>query len=451
MASVAITAPANAGPRVKSGGNRAALNWIGLSLVWLFVIGLVLPVESSVMVGDLRLSPYRMVLILAALPVLYRFLTGQAHGMIWPDALMLAHTLWAVAALFVTHGDLAVEPAGIYALEAAIPYFLARTYIRSAADFEAFARVMAVLIALLIPWAAYESITHDILRNPPVVYPPRWGLMRAYGPFEHPILYGTFCAAMFGIIFFALKDRVSASSRIMRGGAVLAATFFSLSAGPLTALVAQIGLAGWNWVLKNVRYRWLILAGMFAGAWGIVSLLSTRTPIHVFIWYFTFDRGTSYMRILIWEYGSANVAAHPVFGLGMGDWARPEWMPPSVDNFWLVTAMRYGVPAVAFLLLAMLWMCFQVGRNKKLEDQHARNCRLGWMFSLIGLIVAGSTVHYWNATFCLFMFLLGAGAWMTRPAPATTRQAAAMTQHLPAYHKLMRDRTKTATAGAAAE
>jgi hypothetical protein len=423
------------------------MNWVGLSLVWLFVVGLVLPVESSVMIGDLRLSPYRAILILAVIPVVYRFLTGQAHGVRLPDVLMLAHTFWAVGALFLVHGDAAIEPAGIYALEATVPYFLARTYIRSAADFEAFARVMAVVIALLIPWAAYESISHHILRNPPTQYPPRWGLSRAYGPFEHPILYGTFCAAMFGITFYALKGRVQPSGRLLRAGGVLAATFFSLSAGPLTALMAQVGLAGWNWLMRRVRHRWLVLAGLFAGAWTVVSLLSTRTPIHVFIWYFTFDRGTSYMRILIWEYGSANVVAHPVFGIGMNDWARPDWMPPSVDNFWLVIAMRYGVPAVAFLLLAMLWMCFKVGRNKQLEDPHARNCRLGWMFSLIGLIVAGSTVHYWNATFCLFMFLLGAGAWMTRPAPAASVQRTAAAPNFPAYHKVMRDRARAATVG----
>ena len=68
------------------------------------------------------------------------------------------------------------------------------------------------------------------------------------------------------------------------------------------------------------------------------------------ITYLTFNSGTAYWRLHIWNFGSAEVWRNPLFGIGLNDWARPSWMwTASVDNFWLLTAMRYGIPA--FLLL----------------------------------------------------------------------------------------------------
>jgi len=52
------------------------------------------------------------------------------------------------------------------------------------------------------------------------------------------------------------------------------------------------------------------------------------------------------------------VRAHPVFGIGYGDWARPNWIPASVDNFWLLTAMRHGVPGLGFLAAAFILVLF---------------------------------------------------------------------------------------------
>src|SRR5690606_18571294 len=125
---------------------------------------------------------------------------------------------------------------------------------------------------------------------------------RAFGPFEHPILYGTFCASLLGISWYALKGRMSNIGRMLRCGAIGAAVFFSLSSGPLTALTVQMGLIAWNRVMRSVRRRWMLLGGLFVAAWLVVDFLSNRTPVHVFITYFTFNVGTAYNRILIWEY-----------------------------------------------------------------------------------------------------------------------------------------------------
>jgi hypothetical protein len=97
-----------------------------------------------------------------------------------------------------------------------------------------------------------------------------------------------------------------------------------------------------------------------------IDLFSTKTPFHVFVNYFTFSKQSAYNRILIFEYGTAEVARHPVFGIGLGDWERPVWMSDSMDNFWLVTAVRYGVPALFLLLLGLLLgILWKAGQRKQ--------------------------------------------------------------------------------------
>jgi hypothetical protein len=435
-------------PRMHVGARAlpAAASGASLLLVFAFLISLAAPIETSVFVGQLRLSPYRIVLFLALIPCLYRFAQGHAGHLRLADGLVVLHAIWAFVALLIAHGTAAIEFAGIYAVEALVPYLLARAYIRTAADFVSFAKFMALVILVLAPWGIYEAITHNILRNPPDQPLPRWGLARAYGPFEHPILYGVFCASMFGIVFYALKGQVSRLSRYLRLGAIASGTFFSLSAGPLMALAAQIGLITWNRVLSKIKHRWLLLAAGAVGAWTVVSILSPRTPIHVFISNFTFNRQTGYMRIAIWDYGSAEALRHPWFGIGMGEWTRPAWMAPSVDNFWLLEAMRYGMPALLFLAVALAVLMLQAARTPH-ADEHVRNCRTGWMVTMFGLILAGATVHYWNATFCLFMFLLGAGSWLNQP----TSRIAVPRPALPRYHKAMRARVAPAPAQPATE
>lgn len=394
----------------------------GMALVFAFVLGLVLPIEASLNIGTVRLSPYRIVLLVALFPCVSRMLTGKAGKLMLIDALIFLYAAWATVALFVNHNlGLVWEFAGSQVIESVVPYMLARCYIRSVEDFQAFVRFVLLIIIALVPVAAYESLTGNILRPTELMPEPRLGLHRAFGPFEHPILYGVFCGSMFGIAFFALKGTSSTFTWMVRCAAIGLATFFSLSAGPFVALAAQLGLIAWSRVMRNVRQRWLLLAGCFAAGWVFVSMMSNRTPVEVFITYFTFNVGNAWNRIHIWNFGTQSIVNNPLFGKGMHEWERGWWMSTSMDNFWLVEAVRYGLPALILLAAAVLMLCFRIGRRDGLEPR-AANCRMGWMVTMVGLIFAGATVHYWHALFAFFFFLAGAGVWLLN-APAARADA----------------------------
>ena len=104
-----------------------------------------------------------------------------------------------------------------------------------------------------------------------------------------------------------------------------------------------------------------------------------------------------------------------VFGIGFGDWLRPTWMSDSMDNFWLLTAVRYGLPALLFLAAAIIVLALRQVRANA-NDAEVNRHRMAWLAITIGIAVSGITVHLWNAVFAYFFFLIGSGAWMAYPA-----------------------------------
>jgi hypothetical protein len=124
------------------------------------------------------------------------------------------------------------------------------------------------------------------------------------------------------------------------------------------------------------------------------------------LYYLTFSAETAYNRITIWEWGFwKNAVPNPVFGIGMQEWVRPSWMhSTSMDNFWLVQMVTYGLPCFAFLAMAALTQIWRAGR---VQDPATVGLRMGWIISMIGLSVSACTVHFWNTSFIWFALMIG--------------------------------------------
>jgi hypothetical protein len=393
-----------------------------------FFLGMLLPTAVSLNLGSLRLSVYRIVLLLMFVPMLVHLLSGRAGRMNAFDGLVLAHCAWALMALIKWGGlSQGIESGGIYIVEFAGAYLLGRLYIRSYADFAAMARAYVALVVGMLAFTIPEALTsihilHDSISaafgGPPAPFiEQRMGLERTFGPFDHPILYGVFSASAFSLAYFVVAERrLMHMSGMAQVAGVGVATFMSASGGPYVVLMMQGFVAAWQRVLGRVQGRWAALFALFAATYVAIDLFSTKTPFHVFVNYFTFSKESAYNRILIFDYGSAEVARHPLFGIGLGDWERPVWMSDSMDNFWLVVAVRYGLPALAFLLALLLGLVLCAGRRMGLPEEW-RRARHAWAFTLFGITVAAATVHLWNALFVLFVFLIGAGAWLVDATP----------------------------------
>ena len=181
-------------------------------------------------------------------------------------------------------------------------------------------------------------------------------------------------------------------------------------------------IAAYQRVMGKYPGRWSALASIFVISYVVIDLFTTNTPFHFFVHNLTFSAQSSYNRILIFEYGTAEVKRHPIFGIGMADWTRPSWMSDSMDNYWLLTTVRYGLPAFFMLVGLLLGLIWAVGQRKDLPEEW-RRARHGWAFTLFGITVGAATVHLWNAVFVLFLFLIGAGVWLLDAKPGSTMRA----------------------------
>lgn len=350
------------------------------------------------------------------------WLTNNNIKKVASDFLIIFFVFWAGAALSVVHGvSFAIEPFGILFIETMGSYLLARVFIRGPESYEFFVRCLFFTILVLIPFSLYETITAqpivlNIFRNFGPVFDvaymqSRWGLDRVQGPFEHPILYGVFCGMGIGMVFYSQAATLSFFTRALRTFAVLFAAIWSLSSGPLSGIVAQIMLITYGFFTKGIKARWKLAVLGAVSAYIVVDLLSNRRPAEVFISYFAFNAHNAYNRMRIWDFGSASVLNHPVFGIGYNEWERPFWMSPSVDMFWLLPSMKYGLPAGLALASAFAIIALKIA-SKKIEDQRINYCRVGLMITLVGLMLSGWTVHFWNATYSITCFVFGAGVWI---------------------------------------
>lgn len=404
-------------PKIEGG----KLGWV----VVVFVIALLIPLQINI--GPVRLSPYRLLLLFSIIPSIVYITTRRDIDLRADDTLVMLFALSGSATLVIVDGlSNAFESAGIFFVETAGAYLLARCCIRHPSTFELMAQSLFLGTVILIPFAAIEAVTGrpvilDALGKIFTVFPnipheTRWGLDRAQVVFEHPILFGVFCVTSFSLSMYVLCHNKGTLCSVTRAILVGIASFFSLSSGALVALFVQLGLTFWDVASRRLPRRWIILGVAVAVAYLIVDVASNRTPVQVFISYLTFNSHTASMRIHIWNYGFATALQNPLFGIGLtGDWERPSWLGGSVDNFWLLIAMRHGFPVAAILGIAVLVSFFSLSKVK-LDDSRLRAYRTGLLVTLIGLVVAGSTVHYWNATYCLLFFLLGSGRWLTGPA-----------------------------------
>jgi hypothetical protein len=437
--SIATKASRQVGRSLPSAGGRAAAAQLTQSaktslLIPIFVFSLALPFFFYL--GPTRLSPYRLVLVVTFIPCLMAWLSGSVGRTRLPDILMLLAAIWGAIVLVSLHGiDKGLQSAGIFVIETFGAFLFARRYIRDVFAFQRMVRSLVLMVLFLLPFAVYENVAGspiliELFGKMFSVYnivgsELRLGLRRAQGTFEYSILFGVVCSSAFALSFYVYGAAARRGARLS-SGLVAMAVVSSLSSGPLLSLVVQAMLIVWDKVTASVARRWGILATVVITAYFVVDFSSNRTPFDVFISYLTFNSDTSYMRVHIWHYGTQSVMQHPIFGIGLNDWERPPWMGGSIDNFWLVTAVRFGIPGFLFMAGGFLSVCLGLGRLKNLSFQVAQ-CRKGLIFTLCGLAFAICTVHVWDAPYVLIIFLLGSGMWMfdhrnwVAPAPSAAQ------------------------------
>ncbi|MDR3499403.1 MAG: O-antigen ligase family protein [Parvibaculum sp.] len=412
--------------------------------VLLFILSLVWPASIAITAGGIFLPVYRIVL-LALIPVAIFELTKRPIRFRLPDFLIFAFSLIQGAVMVFHHGlteniivitrdnvstTIALLNAGSTLVETAGPYLIARVYIRDQTQFVAVCRLLVLFVICVGAGTLIEATTGFSVftqRNNVDVEGMRLGIHRAAGPFPHAILWGLFAADAF---CFASMGAVGGGNLPMRATIVLLvllAVFTSASSAAFGVVFIQIMLLAWIISTQQLRNRWTYFMVGCLMAYIFVDLLSNRSAIQVLFDYTALNSWTGYYRTLIWQYGWQDFLASPLVGIGFNDWARPIWMPPSIDAFWLVILLRYGLAGAGPLVGGIIMAIREVERSTA-QTTGLLNVDPGfwWIVSLTSLITAGFTVHFWAHGLVYFFFLIGLwGSLVRRDARARPRMSGA--------------------------
>ena len=401
---------------------RAAL-WPPVPIV-LVVLSLICPMEFSVEISTLRFPPHRFVFLLMLPFALARLFSHPGTRIQAFDVIMAMFATWQCATYTYHSGLEGFIFGGSLALEIMGGYFIARAYIRDLETFKATLNFLLGCIALVAAIAITDMLSgryllHEILSSI-VGGPPRGGaefrggLVRATSTFNHPIHYGGFCAATFALIWCSASR---STQRYARAGFVAFATVLSMSSAPMLSIGLQVVMLSWERFTRRIAMRVHITLAIVAGLYIGMSFVSSRGPLMLFITSMTFDPWTGIYRTFIWHHGLNNVWENPYFGLGLADWTRDAWMASStIDAYWLVLAMRSGIPAFLMLALAIYLIGRAVVRkSSRSKDNERRRLATGWMISLIALCLIGSTVHFWDMPHAMLFFFIGLGGALADP------------------------------------
>lgn len=401
-------------------------------LMVLFVACLFIPGVFSV--AGSQLSPYRLVLI-AVLPwLLWRWLTTRPCLV---DFLVLASAGWTVLALVKNHG-LGVGPRALISfVELFGGYLIGRILITDAREYKRYFVILGFGFAVIAPFVLLEMATgfntFRTLFGTIFTIPARQhnlgmrlGLVRAQGTLEHPILWGLVASLGVANGFYIWRRNLVKAFGASGFFAFMVGT--SLSSGPLLAVLAQICLTAWDRLFFFMRFRWVVLGFLALFTLLVLKILAQFHLLDFVLQHFTFSQVSAAGRLVVFDYGMMEVMQHPVFGIGLNEWTRPWYRAgkASFDNFWLLEAMRYGIPTFAFLALAWAATMLRIATQRTLSPEE-QDYRRGYLIALSGLTITLGTVYIWNAT-CIFVWIyLGAGAWFyMSKAPGEARDEATL-------------------------
>ena len=407
-----------------------------LALVPLLFLAATMPVAQRVVIGGADFTVIRLLLLVYIIRVLFRH---EWEGFLW-NRLDKTVLLWVTtgSAIMVIHfGSIAalVNRLG-WAYDVLLVYFCSRVLIRGWDDIVVLARSVAIISVPLAIVFIHESITqYNVFHIFGGVAETTWvreGRMRCQGPYAHPIIAGTFWAALLPLIWTLWKGE--GKSRVITiVGTLCAFTIILASASStpfISAIVALMGLA-----LFSVRqHRTRIWIGFFGVVFALHLVM--KAPVWHLMSRVSFVGGsTGWHRFIIFD----------TFVNHFGDWyltgyATPmdwRWEMRDPTNQFVAQGLDGGVLTLVLFVAVLCFAFGNVGRLLKQIESSEKPAESGleWRTWLIGVAIFVHVVTFLGLTYFGQMSILwhlqlsfagaiGAGVLAVRKSDAAEDRAA---------------------------
>lgn len=411
----------------------------GVILPVLTFLAMLLPAGLAANVGGLALPPYRIALLALAPFAIIRLASRKVRPMP-ADFLFVASSVWVPLAYYMNTGiDKAFEGGGSFVIDSLGSYLIGRAYITDVRHLRTFLKLALPGVIIIAALLFVEATTHKLLiadlfptrARLGKLYEVRLGLLRARATFPHSVSAGIFMTSLLPLYYFSgLRPTLKWVGTI----ASLFA-FFTVSSSAILTIALTVFLIGYrtafNFLLK-MRERMIYLVYAFAALFVTLEIFTGRGAIRTLIEYFTLDKSSGYYRLLIWDYGTASVNRHPVFGIGDASMPRPKWMvAETIDNHWLALAVKYGLPCAILTLLGVIlavWYCS--ARNRGLND-FDRATTAGAIFSLTTTAAVAWTGGLWANNIAWFMFIASVVVALSDQLPRRPQQVRRLVRQAP--------------------
>jgi len=401
-----------------------------------------LPIGQSLQVAGLDFYLFRLVLLAALIRITLR---GEAAAVGWCrlDTLVL---VWAIVCLVfgsLSHPGLSafITLSGVL-YNGLASYIVTRALVRDRGEFVTQLRFLALMIVPLTALMGLEKATgrnlFSVLGGVNEITLVRDGEVRAQGPFQHPILAGTFGATLLPLVLGLARMR---SPRLRWRGIVgsvcaLGITVAAASSGALlAAMTSVVALCVWPMrrSLRLVRVGLLLLllvlqAGMSRPLWWIFDTIGSITGGTGWHRSYIIDAAIRHWRE--WILVGTPVTAH------WGGYPPPPNDPNNIDitNQFIVEAVSGGALRL-ILFVTIIWTCFKSlgvafrGRRRI----HPQTEWLAWAtgVALLAHCIAFFSIAYFDQLVFFWFWLLSvvaAGAmergWLVRDrVPHRARRA----------------------------
>ncbi len=399
-----------------------------MPLAVLFYSFLLFSPEVAVNLGGINLPSYRIALLMLALPAVVMVIKRPEVRFHFIDVAVVIASFWIMLSFTLHYGfqNGLVRGGGLF-VDTALSYLVARASVARLDE-------LRYLLIILLPGLmlagfllALESLSGRLLFRPFYVSlfgsaqsavteggsvtglgtETRLGLMRAYGPFEHPILAGVFMASFLPLYYFSGLR----SWPFWVGLAVALTGFFSLSSGAFLCLFVAVGAIGIDYLKRYLpQLSWWTISGFLLVVSTVAHIASQNGIISV-LSRITLNPQTADYRVLIWRYGWSTIENSPWFGIGYKSWERLPWMHDSVDAHFLLLGMRHGVLVPGILAAAIVYGLIRLGSLAPALKPQDKQFAIGINIAIVMLFVVAQTVAFFGSgtiAFMIFLALLAA-------------------------------------------
>lgn len=393
-----------------------------------------LPEGLSFFIAGMRLNVIRVIFLVLTPVVFARFVAKVSSGryrFVLSDLFVPLSAFWMFLGPAVIYGiGDSLAHSGPVVLEYLIAYMVTRVMLEENGQALAFISMLCAVIAGICLDALMDTLTGRYFTREIVTaitgFQKEWnggwedafrfGLLRAAGPIEHPILFGIIAGiGLLYSVYLRIRFRTFCIAACGLG------TVICFSSAPEQSVLMGFGLLVYGRIMTGLQIKWWLIIGGVA-AFALTLFMASNRPFGALFDVATIDPQTAYYRLYIWNSVGPYVLQSPWFGV----YAPDVEYQGSVDSVWLVLAAGYGIPCSVMVGLSMIGACSlptDPGRALLGPVESRAGTVSGVIMAVI--IFTGFTVHFWGALWILVGLLTGLRAHLGELGALNRREFAA--------------------------